>query len=160
MEDLDPNLTFGAFTWDDFGDPDPANPNPNREIDFEDSRWGAPGAVENSQFVVQPWHFSGNLHPYVMPDLSADPRLTRYMRWTPQAIEFMTATGVHLPDHVPPNEIIETWRFDADPAAGRLVPRPGQARWRFNLWINHGGQPDSGQPAEVIVSDFRHFGRG
>ena len=61
VDELNANATFGAFTWDPYGDDDRIPEFPNREIDFEDSRWGIPGRATNSQFVVQPYHVSGNL---------------------------------------------------------------------------------------------------
>ena len=48
---LDTNAVFGAFTWDPFGG-SPIPGDPNREIDFEDSRFGNPLDPTNSQVVV------------------------------------------------------------------------------------------------------------
>ena len=53
QHDLDPNVTFGAFTWDSFGD-DETGADAHREIDFEDGRWGNPNDPMNAQMVIQP----------------------------------------------------------------------------------------------------------
>ena len=70
LDDLDVNLTFGAFTWDPYGDEESVPGDAHREIDFEDGRWGDAGDPTNAQFVVQPWNAPDNLHRYTLPDLS------------------------------------------------------------------------------------------
>ena len=65
VETLDRNITFGAFTWDPYGDDDSVPAWPYREIDFEDSRWGNAGDPTNSQMVVQPYTVAGNLQRYL-----------------------------------------------------------------------------------------------
>lgn len=54
---LDPNVVFGLFTWDD-------NPiQAHREIDVEFARWGATPAQDgsNAQWVVQPYDGADHL---------------------------------------------------------------------------------------------------
>ncbi len=74
---LDVNATFGAFTWDSYGDDEASGRSTHREIDFEDSRWGNATDPTNAQMVVQPWDEPGNLRRYTIPDLSGDMALTR-----------------------------------------------------------------------------------
>jgi hypothetical protein len=155
VEDLDPNVTFGAFTWDDLGQADPATGNVNREIDFvEHSRWGNPALVETSQYVVQP-PTTRSLHAFVVPDLAGSSTLSHFGTWTPDRVEFLTALGLTPSCDVPPASVVEPFVFQHDPALGHHVPVPGTERMRFNLWINTGDQPASGAAVEVIVSDFR-----
>ncbi|MCA9322010.1 MAG: hypothetical protein KDB53_14810 [Planctomycetes bacterium] len=155
VEDLDPNLTFGAFTWDSFGD-DTAIPSwPFREIDFEDSRWGQAGDPTNSQFVVQPYAPAGHLVRYTNPDLSSTPSLTRFVSWSPSEVRFTTALGLQSPGALDPQALVHSWSFAHAPTQGRIVPAAGREQFRFNLWINGGSGPGNGQTAEVIISDFR-----
>src|SRR5262249_40308907 len=98
---LDPNVTFGAFTWDPYGD-DESGADPHREIDFEDSRWGNASDPTNAQEVVQPFGVAGNLHRYTIPSLGSDPALTRFFRWQPGRIQYAAAQGNHTLTDVPP----------------------------------------------------------
>ncbi len=152
---LDPNLTFGAFTWDPFCDDTTIPAWPNREIDFEDSRWGNPGDPFSSQVVVQPYDVPGNLVRYTTPFLSPTPTLTRHFTWQPHRVDYMVAKGQHSPGTVTPADVVHESTYLHNPAAGRRVPPAGREKWRFNLWINGGGAPSNGQTAEVIISDFR-----
>lgn len=156
VEDLDDRLTFGAFTWDAFGDDTSIPSWPYREIDFEDSRWGNPNEGTTSQVVVQPWEPQGNLQRFTIPDLSGDPTLTRIFTWTPNQVEFIAARGVRAPCVIPASVTVHRSTYTHAPAIGRFVPPEGRARFRFNLWINGGGAPRNGQTAEVIVTDFRY----
>jgi len=150
---LDPTVTFGAFTWDVYGD-DTVAPSPNRELDFEDARWGNANDPTNSQFVVQPHGTLGNLKRYTVPDLSGDPALTRIMIWTPDGVRFLALRGHHTADSFTAGDIIIDWTYSGE------VPDPGRAAFRFNLWpasVELGGtipEPVTGLPQEVIVSGF------
>ncbi|MBK8976869.1 MAG: hypothetical protein IPM29_13200 [Planctomycetes bacterium] len=156
LEDLDPNLTFGAFTWDPYGD-DPTIPRwPNREIDFEDSRWGQPGDPTTSQVVVQPYDVPGNLLRFTLPDLAAAPTVTRALTWQPDRVEFLAARGRHAPCSIPAAAVLHRSTYLHQPTLGHIVPSRGRTRFHFNLWINRGGAPRDGQRSEVIISGFRH----
>ena len=156
VEDLDANLTFGAFTWDSFGD-DFATPGwANREIDFEDSRWGNPNDPTNSQVVVQPYWNPGNLTRFTVPDLSADPTLSRFFHWESDAITWTVAQGRVTPCDALSAPLLHQSTYTHNPAAGHYVPTSGREHMRFNFWINNGGGPANGQASEIIISDFRH----
>ena len=150
---LDPEVTFGAFTWDVYGD-NTVGPSANRELDFEDARWGNVNDPTNSQFVVQPHGTSGNLFRYAVPDLSGDPALTRIMIWTEEGVRFLALRGHHTADSFTAGDIIIDWTYSGE------VPDPGRAAFRFNLWpasIELGKTvpaPVNGLPQEVIVSGF------
>jgi hypothetical protein len=150
---LDPMVAFGAFTWDAFGD-DTVGPTPNRELDFEDARFGFAADPTSSQFVVQPFNAPNQLVRYTLPDLSADPALTRIMVWTPTGIRFIAVRGHHTADDFDPQDVIAEWLYTGS------IPDPGRAAFRFNLWPSNvvvGGtvpEPSSGLAQEVIVSGF------
>lgn len=152
---LDANATFGAFTWDNFGD-DASKPDwPFREIDFEDSRWGNPASPTNSQAVVQPYFTSGAVEAFTLPNLSADADLTRFFVWSPGKVEFFTLLGHHQPDNFPESAIIDHSIIQDNPGTGLKVPEPGRENFRFNLWLNDNSGPLSGQPQEVVINDFQ-----
>ncbi len=159
LDNLDANATFGAFTWDPFGD-DPRQPDfPNREIDFEDSRWGNPLRTTNSQFVVQPYNVLGNVQPFTLPDLSSDPRLTRILKWNQGRVEFIALRGHHPPTDYPAEAIIQRFVYLEDISQNRLVPTPGRENFRFNLWLNR-DMPLGSEPIEVIINKFAYLPSG
>ena len=149
---LNANATFGAFTWDSAGG-DTIPDNPNREIDFEDGRWGAPASPTNSQVVVQPYYKPDNLKRITLPDLSEDAALTRFFTWSPGKVEFYTLRGHHTPTNFPPESVIHHYEY-LDNGANRLVPHPGQENFRFNLWLFQGMPPVGQQPVEVVINEF------
>ncbi len=159
VEDLDANATFGAFTWDTYGGGRILGA-PNREIDFEDSRWGNPESTTTSQAVVQPYSVLGNLKDYTLPDLNANPTLTRFFKWSSGQVAFTAALGEHQPDSISPDTALFHWVYGQE--EGAQVPVEGKERFRFNLWLNNveiGGAPPT-QPAhtdriEVVIRDFR-----
>jgi len=165
LEDLDPNATFGAFTWDGRGDDFsiPLGPSAqHRELDFEASRWTVAAALLNAQFVVQPFNIPGNLSKFSVPDLAGTPTLTTFMDWQPDAVAFGSALGRQHPCILPPASVVHEFLFQHDPGQQHDVPSEGQASFRFNLWLNNVDvtgsgtpQPANGQAQEVIVSDFR-----
>ena len=57
VNNLDSSVVLGMFTWSD----DAAYA--HREIDIECGRWANSNDVNNAQYVVQPWDFSGHLVP-------------------------------------------------------------------------------------------------
>lgn len=157
VEDLNVNATFGAFTWDSFGDDPRITDWPWREIDFEDSRWGNAADPTTSQTVIQPYYVTGNLDRYTIPDLSANPELTRAFTWAPGQIDWITALGNHSPQvvlagDVPAGDVIDQ-RTYLDNNGNHLVPDASRENFRFNLWLNQDA-PDGNQPVEVIISDF------
>lgn len=159
VDDLDVNLTLGMFTWDAYGDEETVPGGANREIDFEDSRWGDAGEATNAQMVVQPFTAPGNLHRYSIPDLSADARLTRLFTWLPSSVEFFALQGHHTPATFTSADVIDEYLYLHDPPV-RHVPSAGRESFRINLWPNNvelgGGappQPAGGQAVEVVVSD-------
>jgi len=154
VEDLDPNLTFGAFTYDSYGD-DWSVPNyPFREIDFEDSRWGNPADPTTSQVVVQPSWVAGTRERFTVPDLSSDPRLSRWFDWGPARVDFTTALGDVTPCNPAPSSVIHEFSYSHNPASSHYVPSEGRERFRFNLWLNRPAPLGTGL-TKVIISDFR-----
>lgn len=162
LDVLDVNITFGAFIWDPYGDEEKVPDSPNREFDFEDSRWGDSGDPTNAQEVVQPFGVSGNLHRYTIPELGADPALTRFFTWRPERIDFVALRGHHSPLSYPMESVIDQFTYTEDATANHFVPTRGRESFRFNLWPNNvelGGEPPplpaGEQPVEVVITDFK-----
>jgi hypothetical protein len=153
LDNLDPNVTFGAFTWDLFGD-DESGADPHREIDFEDSRWGNPGDPTNAQMVIQPHYVAGNLQRYTIPPPDGDPALTRFWTWRPCRLEFVALKGRHTSADFTSEDILAQFVYYENPNLGHFVPDEGRESFRFNLWINSEGQPENGQSVEVVISSF------
>lgn len=149
---LDANATFGAFTWDSAGG-DTIPDNPNREIDFEDGRWGNAADPTSSQVVVQPYYLNGNLKRITLPDLSEDAALTRFFTWSPGKVEFYSLRGHHSPTNFPAESVIHHYVYLAN-GSTRRVPTPGAENFRFNLWLFQSTAPAEDQPVEVVVNDF------
>jgi hypothetical protein len=150
---LDPNVTFAGFLWDSYGD-DSSGADPNREIDFEDSRWGNAADPTNAQVVVQPFGVAGNLHRYTIPDLGTNPGLTRFFRWDTDRVQFTALRGYHTPSDYQAEDVIDQYLYLHDPSVGHFVPTLGRERFRFNVWLNTGGAPSDGAPARVVVKNF------
>ena len=154
VDTLDPFVTFGAFTWDSFGD-DISGASAFREIDFEDGVWADLTDPLNAQIVVQPYHTSGNLVRYAIPDLSDNPELTRFFTWKQDNIEFVALRGHHSPFNYPDQSVIFQHNYVHDPSISHFVPTEGRENFRFNVWLNSGETaPNTGESVEVIVSGF------
>jgi hypothetical protein len=138
VDDLDPQLVLGMFTWND----DPAYH--HREIDIEISRWGR-ADNENGQFVVQPYTRRGNVERFQVP--AGVQSSTHSFTWTPESVHSRSLKG-HNPAASEPGAIIHQHTFTQD------IPRAGGENARINLWL-FGGRPSAdGKEAEVIISRF------
>jgi hypothetical protein len=153
VNSLDPDVTFGAFTWDPYGQGTRIPSAPNREIDFEDTRWGNASDPTNSQTLVQP-STTNAPNRITIPD--GNVTLTRFFKWLPGSVEFVTLLGDHSPTNYSPGDVIQDWTFTQDLGAGKIVPDPGSAFFEFNLWLNHNPNagPSNGLPTEVLITDF------
>lgn len=151
---LDDNVVFGAFTWDDHGDDARIPEYPNREIDFEDSRWGVADGP-NSQIVVQPGNVPGNHFQFHLPELSKETTLTRYFTWRPDTVDFVSLHGKYAPDAFPKEAIIHQHTYVEDETKRNILPRPGRENFRFNLWLYQSPEPKGKAPVEVVISDFQ-----
>jgi len=139
-ESLDPEIVLGLFTWDD--KPDYSH----REIDIEFSRWEILNNL-NSQNVVQPWNYPGNIDRF---DVRANGATTTHsFTWQPDGITFKSYFGPYSsqPDQ---NNLINTWEYK-----GKNNPLPGQENARINLWLVNGRHPTNGKESEIIIEQFK-----
>jgi hypothetical protein len=140
VDDLDPNVVLGMFTWSD----DPAFA--HREIDIECARWGKANDPTNAQFVVQPYVPAGHLLRFSIP--LGQPHTVQVFIWCPDQVIFESLLGAQSTDAQPP-AVAREWKFN-----GQGVPQAGGENARINLWLNGGVPPARGQNVEVIVRKF------
>ena len=131
FEQINENVVLGLFTYDD------ETIFPNREIDIEFSRWGAP-FNDNGQYVIQPWDVTGNIHRFNVIHNGLDSMHS--FTWNPQSINFQS--------HHSDETSIQTWSYD-----GGNIPRTGTENLRINLWLN-AQPPSDGEEVEVVINKF------
>jgi hypothetical protein len=141
---MDPEVILGMFTYDE----DPAYA--HREIDIEFGRFGDPDSP-GAQFVVQPFEEAGNRLRFSVEQSGS--YMTHAFAWLPEGITFVSVHGHHAGTileggilSVPAGNIAASWRYDAQ------VPPPGNERFRINLWLYEGENPE--RDHEVIVRSF------
>jgi hypothetical protein len=137
LANLAPHFVFGAFTWDPFGDQVGPALFPNREIDFEASRWGDANKPTNAQSVIQDYRISGNLEEFTV---STQPLRWLFL-WLPDRVIFQVFT--------PAGQLYQ-WSY-----AGASLPVPGRTSVHINAWLNS-APPAGTSPAEAVVSRFAY----
>ncbi len=140
VDNLDPNVVLGLFTWSD----DPAFS--YREIDVEGGRWGNAADVNNAQFVVQPYDATGHLVRYAVP--TGLTNSTHLFTWETNRITFQSQRGSFSPNPDPTN-VIRNWTYSL------ATPKTGDENIRINLWLNRGAAPKDNSEVEVIVKSFQ-----
>ena len=148
VDGMDSKAVFGAFTWDPYGDGSLGANWRNREIDItEDSRSDIIADPDDSQYVVQPWNSSGHRYTY---DLD-ESEITRVMIWQEDRLEFYTVQGHQTLDTWRTAPVIDSWTDYSD-----VIPQPGEARLRFNLWLYPPSVPAEDGSLEFIVDHFEY----
>jgi uncharacterized protein (TIGR03437 family) len=140
LNNLDPNVTFGMFTWDG-----QAGDQYNREWDIEFGRWGDAGNSSNAQYVVQPYNGPGNLTRFLM---SPSAPSTHTVTWSPSQVSFVSASGSG-----PLGSSIGQWTYNA----GVLpVPTPGDVHLHLNLYVAVGQAPKTPGGQEIVISALQY----
>ncbi len=137
---FDVNAVLGLFTYAYSAN---ARGVPDKEIDFELSRWGV-AKNKNAQFVVQPYT-NDNAPNIERFNLAGGSRFAVTVEWRAGSV-YAICSGAN-------GKVLERWSFK-----GASVPAPGRERARANLWLFQGQPPASGQPQEVVVHRF-HFAK-
>jgi len=140
VDNLDPNLVLGLFTWSD--DPVYAN----REIDVECSRFGNPADPTCAQFVVQPYNLPGHLTRYSVP--VALTNSTHLFIWESNRIRFESQRNGYSANPIAGN-VISTWDYSLS------TPQPGDENVRLNFWLMNGLPPTNGREAEIVIKSFQ-----
>jgi hypothetical protein len=141
LNNLDPNLTLGLFTWDaQAGDQN------NQEWDIEFSRWGNAAAATNAQFVVQPYNGPNNIRNFLMSPSSPS---THVVSWLPTEVGFTSTSAT--------NSLIGQWSFTGGPTP---VPTPGDVHLHLNFYIGAGEAPAVPTTQEIVISAFQYLPSG
>jgi len=131
--DIDPNSTFGLFTWSD------AAPYHHREIDIEIGRWGK-SDNKNCQMVVQPYNVKANIHRFDVPLKCKD--FVCNFTWKPNEVDYSIVDSV--------GGKVESWIY-----SGPDVPKAGDERTHINLWICDGTALRDKATQEVVLKSFK-----
>jgi len=138
VDNMDPRVILGLFTWSDEGDYS------HREIDVEISRWGKKDN-KNGQFVVQPYTRPRNIVRFQIPrGLDAS---THSFAWAPDRIFCQSLKGIHGAPR-------GTSRVIAEHTFTQGIPQAGGENARINLWLMDGHPLIGGKETEIIVSKF------
>jgi hypothetical protein len=140
VDNLDPNVVLGLFTWNDLPDYN------HRELDIEFSRWSDP-TDQNAQYVVQPYTIQENLYRFDQP--ASTPQSTHSLEWRAGMAVFLSIKGHFL---VPPapDSLIAQRTFTSG------IPLPGGENARINLWLFRGRTPRDRQEVEVVIKKFEY----
>jgi hypothetical protein len=139
VDNLDPNVVLGLFTWSDDLAYD------YREIDIECSRWGNASDPNNAQYVVQPSDAAGHLARFAVP--TGLTNSTLLFTWETNRVAYQSQRGRYSTTPAPAN-VISNWTYTLTP------PKTGDENMRFNLWLNSGNAPKDKKEVEVIIKSF------
>jgi hypothetical protein len=167
---LDPNVAFGAFTYE--RNRTGTASNPGRELDLaEVSRWGHASGTTcrisprelcpgNSQFTIQNWDAQAdNLHRYTINEVGT---ITLVMKWTGanQPVTFSQYDGAYTLDTVGAATPANTWTTAAN--QNQFIPADGCQQFHLNLWMGNftdarnGYNPPPNGVQEVVVTNFQY----
>lgn len=170
LNDLDPNVTFGLFTWNS----NTFKTQANSEIDIEFAKWGSLGEENVLQYAVHPVGIGEEQKFRVhRPDLDTtcwNGVSTHAFTWTDTCVMWQSFKG----ESMQPEDLVSLWRFDnssspvikkeeglrSDPV---LIPEPeGATNVRMNLWLAKGPfvGPIKKRATEVIVRNFQYIPSG
>jgi len=136
VNNLDPNVTLGLFTWDG-----QAGDQNNREWDIEFGRWGNSNATTNAQYVVQPYNASGNLQRFLMSPSNSS---NHTVNWLSNSVQFRSTSG---------GAQIAQWTY---PGSALAIPATGDVRLHMNLYVGVGQAPTVPLTQEVVISNFQY----
>ena len=141
---FDHQAVLGLFTYQNSANKQGI---PDKEIDFELSRWGD-AKNELGQFVVQPYLGPGkkNIDRYPVPPDAKQPLTAKYV-WAKGVVEAVcTDAG---------GKELRKWNYKTGTEPGVAVPpADGKERAIANLWLYEGKAPQAGKPVRVVVESF------
>jgi hypothetical protein len=143
IANLNENVVLGIFTWDN----NDCLHN-HREIDMEFSLWGDLQNQNNSQFVVQPWNVSTNIHRWNIP--APIDSSTHSFIWQNDKIIY---NSIYYSRHNNLTQSVQhEWTY-----TGPYIPNPGNENIRINLWLFNGIPPSDKKEVEVVITEFKYY---
>lgn len=156
VDNLDKNVVFGIFTWNDIN----CETNANSELDIEFTRWGDAAYQFPLEYSVQPTNGGQETERSVSrPMVQTGNNSIHFLDWTPSLVSFSSYQGHTNPP--PPGNLITSWNFNntnppkskeecnSDPV---VIPDPeNNTTLSLNLWLDGGRYPSNDQEAEVII---------
>ncbi len=164
-DNLDQNVVFGLFTWNN----NSFQTDANSEIDIEFAKWGYAGA-KSLQYAVQPTNGGVYAERNIKPSsfLLTGDYSTHGFTWAPTEVIHKSYYDFGYPTAW----LASQWSFSSTSQprqkieGGRtsdavVIPKPGtDTKVHMNLWLNdtnkdgYGDAPSNGQTVEVIVNKF------
>jgi len=141
---FDSQAVLGLFTYENSANKQGI---PDKEIDFELSRWGQP-KNELGQFVVQPYLGPGkkNIDRFPVPAGAKLPLVAKYV-WGTNTVD-ATCTDAA-------GKVLRKWNYQTNAEPGAAVPpAAGKERAIMNLWLFEGKPAKGGKPVRVVVEGF------
>ena len=165
VADIEKNVVYGFFTWDNTSFLEQAN----SEVDIEFSKWGkSSDSLTLTQSVQPVWfnipapYIERTNHPQMNLNKIKFPS-THSFTWTDSLITWKSYEGTDYPG----TNLIASWRFDKNNQArtklegGKesnpiVIPKPGSdTHARINLWLLNGIAPSDNKEVELIVKEFK-----
>jgi hypothetical protein len=165
VADIEKNVVYGFFTWDNTSFLEQAN----SEVDIEFSKWGkSSDSLTLTQSVQPVWfnipapYIERTNHPQMNLNKIKFPS-THSFTWTDSLITWKSYEGTDFPG----TNLIANWRFDKNNQArtklegGKesnpiVIPKPGSdTHARINLWLLNGIAPSDNKEVELIVKEFK-----
>ncbi len=115
----------------------------SHEVDIEFSRWGK-SSGNNAQYVVQPYHASGNMLRFEAKSRRA--RSTHYFDWEPGSIHFKSFRG-HRKEPRGKRLLLQEWTY----RGGDNPTESEGLRVHINLWLIKGKPPANGKAVEFVL---------
>jgi len=150
IDQLNPNVVFGLFTYKDHG----VTTTPQEsEIDIEFSTWNNEISPKNSQYVFQ-YRASGNVNnpnqimPYRFVSQLNGNQTTHKFTWLEDYIHFQSYHG-HYPDLPSPEFLINESTF-----TDVRIPSEENEQVVINLWLYKADANPNLQETEVVLKSF------
>lgn len=164
LQEIDPNIVLGLFTWDNNSFFTQAN----SEIDIEFSKWGNPEDSNTLSYAVQPVSF-GPYYPERVNSPDMDGSVwngvsTHGFTWTDTLVTWESYAGENWRE----GELLASWSFDlnnparvknegGNSSAAIIIPAPGETtNARINFWLLNGSAPTDQKEVEVVIRSFSY----
>ena len=159
VDNLNENVVFGIFTWNDIN----CETNANSELDIEFTRWGDASYLYPLEYSIQPTNDGQETERSVSrPMIQTGNNSIHFLNWTPELVSFSSYQGHTNPP--PPGNLITSWSFNnTNPPKSKeecnsdpiIIPDPeNNTTLSVNLWLDRGSYPSDDQEVEVVIKNI------